>query len=100
MSRRQRVEELERVISPFDLRKDTFPSKNTAQDFLLVLQRVHRFADNGRIDCFLCPTMPMPTPSLATMSEYGEDPSVLNSILRFTPPFVQPKKMWVAAEGR
>lgn len=39
------------------------------------------------IDMMLIPTMPMPTPSLAAMSEYGEDPSVLNSILRFTAPY-------------
>ncbi len=39
------------------------------------------------IDLMLIPTMPMPTPSLAAMSEYGEDPSVLNGILRFTAPY-------------
>jgi amidase len=31
--------------------------------------------------------MPMPIPSLARMSEYGADPSVLLSILRFTAVF-------------
>lgn len=41
----------------------------------------------GEVDCMLCPTMPMPTPSLAEMAQYGEDPSVLNAILRFTAPF-------------
>ena len=39
------------------------------------------------IDLMLIPTMPMPTPSLAAMSEYGEDPSVLHGILRFTAPY-------------
>lgn len=39
------------------------------------------------IDLMLIPTMPMPTPSLAQMSEYGEDPSVLHGILRFTAPY-------------
>lgn len=39
------------------------------------------------IDLLLIPTMPMPTPSLAAMSEYGEDPSVLHGILRFTAPY-------------
>ncbi|UEM02494.1 amidase [Skermanella rosea] len=39
------------------------------------------------IDLLLVPTMPMPVPSLERMSEYGEDPGVLNGILRFTAPF-------------
>jgi amidase len=39
------------------------------------------------IDLMLIPTMPMPTPSLAQMSEYGADPSVLHGILRFTAPY-------------
>ena len=39
------------------------------------------------IDLLLIPTMPMPIPSLAKMSEYGEDPNVLLGILRFTAPF-------------
>lgn len=39
------------------------------------------------IDLLLIPTMPMPIPSLAKMSEYGADPSVLLSILRFTAVF-------------
>ncbi|MGF7209675.1 amidase [Skermanella aerolata] len=39
------------------------------------------------IDLLLIPTMPMTVPSLARMSEYGEDPGVLNGILRFTAPF-------------
>lgn len=39
------------------------------------------------IDLLLVPTMPMPIPTLAQMSSYGEDPSVLNGILRFTAPF-------------
>jgi amidase len=39
------------------------------------------------IDLLLVPTMPMPIPTLAKMSEYGADPSVLLSILRFTAVF-------------
>jgi len=39
------------------------------------------------VDALLIPTMPMPTPSLATMQAYGEDPNVLLGILRFTAPF-------------
>lgn len=39
------------------------------------------------VDCMIIPTMPVPTPSLARMAEYGEDPSILNGILRFTAPF-------------
>lgn len=39
------------------------------------------------IDCLLIPTMPVPLPTLDKMGEYGEDPSVLNNILRFTAPF-------------
>ncbi|MDN7131249.1 amidase [Halomonas sp. MC140] len=39
------------------------------------------------IDCMLIPTMPVPIPTLEKMGEYGEDPSVLNGILRFTAPF-------------
>jgi len=39
------------------------------------------------VDALLIPTMPMPTPSLAQMQAYGEDPSVLLGILRFTAPF-------------
>lgn len=41
----------------------------------------------GSIDCMLCPTMLAPTPSLAEMTEYGADPSVLQAIMRFTAPF-------------
>lgn len=41
---------------------------------------------NG-IDCLLCPTMPTPTPRLADMGAYGEDPNVLNAIMRYTAPF-------------
>ncbi len=41
----------------------------------------------GGVDCMLCPAMPMPTPSLAQMAQFGEDPEVLNAILRFTAPF-------------
>lgn len=41
----------------------------------------------GSIDCMLCPTMPTPTPSLADMTGYGSDPSVLGAIMRFTAPF-------------
>lgn len=42
------------------------------------------FAD---VDCMLIPTMPVPIPTLEKMGQYGEDPSVLNGILRFTAPF-------------
>ena len=41
----------------------------------------------GDIDCMLIPTMPVPIPTLDKMGEYGEDPTVLNGILRFTAPF-------------
>ncbi|WP_373487855.1 amidase [Blastomonas sp.] len=41
----------------------------------------------GDIDCMLIPTMPVPIPTLEKMGEYGEDPSVLNGILRYTAPF-------------
>ncbi len=41
----------------------------------------------GAVDCMLCPTMPTPTPSLADMATYGEDPAVLSAIMRFTAPF-------------
>ncbi len=41
----------------------------------------------GDIDLLLVPTMPVPIPTLAKMSEYGADPSVLLSILRFTAVF-------------
>ena len=41
----------------------------------------------GEVDCMILPTMPLPIPSLAQMSEYGADPEVLLSILRFTAPF-------------
>jgi amidase len=39
------------------------------------------------IDLLLIPTMPVPVPSLSRMAEYGQDPSVLLRILRFTAPF-------------
>lgn len=39
------------------------------------------------VDAMLCPTMPSPTPSLAQMASYGEEPEVLNAILRYTAPF-------------
>ena len=39
------------------------------------------------VDLILVPTMPVPTPSLARMGEYGKDPDVLLRILRFTAPF-------------
>jgi amidase len=39
------------------------------------------------IDCMIIPTMPVPLPTLDKMGEYGDDPSVLNGILRFTAPF-------------
>ena len=38
-------------------------------------------------DLLLVPTMPMPIPTLAKMSEYGADPSVLLRILRCTAVF-------------
>ena len=40
-----------------------------------------------QVDVLLTPTMPIPIPSLETMKQYGEDPSVLLGILRFTAPF-------------
>jgi amidase len=39
------------------------------------------------IDVLLIPTMPVPIPTLAKMGEYGADPNVLLSILRFTAVF-------------
>ena len=39
------------------------------------------------IDCMLCPTMPTPTPSLADMADYGADPAVLGTIMRYTAPY-------------
>jgi amidase len=39
------------------------------------------------IDLLLIPTMPVSTPTLTKMSEYGADPNVLLSILRFTAVF-------------
>jgi amidase len=39
------------------------------------------------VDLLLIPTMPVPVPSLTRMTEYGQDPSVLLRILRFTAPF-------------
>jgi amidase len=39
------------------------------------------------IDLLLIPTMPVPIPTLTKMSEYGADPNVLLSILRFTAVF-------------
>jgi amidase len=39
------------------------------------------------VDVLLVPTMPTPTPSLEMMKAYGEDPSLLLGILRFTAPF-------------
>lgn len=39
------------------------------------------------VDCMIIPTLPMPVPSLAQMSEYGANPDVLLSIIRFTAPF-------------
>jgi amidase len=41
----------------------------------------------GDVDLLLVPTMPMPIPTLAKMGEYGADPGVLLSILRFTAVF-------------
>ena len=39
------------------------------------------------VELLLIPAMPVPIPTLAQMASYGEDPSVLNGILRFTAPF-------------
>jgi amidase len=39
------------------------------------------------IDLLLIPTMPVPIPTLTKMDEYGADPTVLLSILRFTAVF-------------
>jgi amidase len=39
------------------------------------------------IDLLMVPTMPVLIPSLEQMAAYGEDPTVLLSILRFTAPF-------------
>lgn len=39
------------------------------------------------IDLLLIPTMPVPIPTLTKMGEYGADPNVLLSILRFTAVF-------------
>jgi amidase len=41
----------------------------------------------GDIDLLLIPTMPVPIPTLTKMGEYGADPNVLLSILRFTAVF-------------
>ncbi|MBR0693301.1 amidase [Bradyrhizobium lablabi] len=39
------------------------------------------------IDLLLIPTMPVPVPTLTKMGEYGADPNILLSILRFTAVF-------------
>ena len=39
------------------------------------------------VDLLLMPTMPVPTPSLDRMAEYGQDDGVLLRMLRFTAPF-------------
>lgn len=39
------------------------------------------------IDLLSIPTMPVPIPSLTKMGEYGQNPDVLEGILRFTAPF-------------
>jgi len=41
----------------------------------------------GDIDLLLIPTMPVPIPTLTKMGEYGADPNILLSILRFTAVF-------------
>jgi amidase len=41
----------------------------------------------GDVDMLLVPTMPVPIPTLRKMSEFGADPNVLLSILRFTAVF-------------
>ena len=41
----------------------------------------------SEVDLLLIPTAPVPTPSLAKMTEFGRDPAVLRRILRFTAPF-------------
>jgi amidase len=39
------------------------------------------------IDMMICPTMPVSTPTLASMARYATDPALLLAILRFTAPF-------------
>ena len=39
------------------------------------------------IDLMICPTMPVPTPTLPAMERYAIDPDALLAILRFTAPF-------------
>ncbi|ORE91863.1 amidase [Aurantimonas sp. 22II-16-19i] len=39
------------------------------------------------IDAFLIPTMPMRLPSLSDLASFGDDPTVLVRLLRFTAPF-------------
>jgi amidase len=41
----------------------------------------------GGVDLMICPTMPVPTPTLAAMERYATDPELLLAILRFTAPF-------------
>ena len=89
--------------------KDTYPAQ--ADDYgpalaqlidegramgpLDLMEIVHeRLAFNGalaaamrEVDMLLVPTMPMPVPTLSQMASYGDDPSVLHGILRFTAPF-------------
>lgn len=39
------------------------------------------------VDCMICPTMTKRTPRLSQMDDYGSDPEVLLSIMRYTAPF-------------
>jgi amidase len=41
----------------------------------------------GSVDCMICPTMTTRTPRLSDMDDYGSDPEVLLSIMRYTAPF-------------
>jgi amidase len=41
----------------------------------------------GGVDLMICPTMPVPTPTLPAMDRYATDPDALLAILRFTAPF-------------
>ena len=64
----------------------------TATEFGMILHERLAFAGSlaalfQQVDLLLMPTMPVPTPRLDRMSEYGQDDSVLLRMLRFTAPF-------------
>lgn len=89
--------------------KETYPARSTeyGPDLAALIDQGHRMTGMeigeimherlvfcGRlralfndVDLLLIPTMPVTVPSLARMSEYGQDPDVLLRILRFTAPF-------------